>query len=98
MPIGDSIVDRAPKNVEKDLGAIWGDQYAALVRVSVGGANLREPCFGRTFLWTEDSPSNVNVESYRSEEVRSNIYRVRQNTDERVIFRGALFLLDGVSV
>jgi hypothetical protein len=64
-------------------GYRYWDQDAArhLIRVA-SGLDITEPCIGRTFLWTEDSPANPIVESYRDETVRSDIVRVRHNVDE----------------
>jgi hypothetical protein len=67
-----------------------------LLRVSSGGPDLREPCIGRTFLWTADSPQNIVTESYREEQTRSDIYRVRQYTDEAFVFTGAGYLLSNI--
>ena len=96
LKIADAIVDIAGKGRSKDLKSVWGDNYVSLLKVSSGGQDLREPCFGRCFLWTADSPSNVMAESYREEQTRSNIYRVRQHLDEAIIFKGANFLLKDV--
>jgi len=96
VKIADAIVDVAGTGKSKDLKSIWGDDYVALLKVSNGGQDLREPCFGRCFLWTTDSATNVVTESYREEQTRSNIYRVRQHLDEAIIFKGANFLLKDV--
>jgi hypothetical protein len=60
---------------------VWDKEYAALLKIS-SGDDLMAPGFGRTFLWTEDSPSNAIVEQYRDEGVRSDIFRVRHHVDE----------------
>ena len=64
--------------------------------LSSGGPDLREPCLGRTFVWSEDS-GLLTTESYREEQTRGTIYRVRQNTDERLQFVGAGYVLTGVT-
>ena len=61
----------------------WGDDYV-LLGVVAKTTNIKEPCLGRTFLWTGDSPQNTVVEEYRVEERRSNVFRVRQNTHEKL--------------
>ena len=43
------------------------------------------PAIGRTFLWTEDSPTNMVVESYEENQTRSTVVRVRHNVDEKRI-------------
>jgi hypothetical protein len=95
--VGGAIYDSAKKNISKSLSDIWNDEYVGLFAVSSGGLQLREPVIGRTFLWTEDSPGNLVTESYREEQTRSDIYRVRQHTDECFIFTGAGYLLGNIT-
>jgi hypothetical protein len=64
---------------------IWSDDYAMVAVIATDRANLEQPCVGRTFLWVQDSPDNLVVEQYREESKRSDIFRVRQYTDEKVI-------------
>ncbi|HQQ66877.1 MAG TPA: hypothetical protein PLO55_12155 [Thermotogota bacterium] len=66
-------------------GDIWSDLYALLGLVITDGQDLSQPGLGRTFLWVSDSPENAVVEQYRAEEIRSDIFRVRQHVDEMVI-------------
>jgi hypothetical protein len=98
VKVGNAIKDGAKKGQVFTITDIWDDEYVLLSVVSSGGKDLREPCLGRTFLWTGDAPSNLVTEQYREEKVRSNIYRVRQNTDEAFIFTGAGYLLSNISV
>ena len=63
---------------------IWDYEYAALIKTA-SGQDITEPCVGRTFLWTEDSPTNPIVEEYREENRRSDIFRVRHNVGEQLI-------------
>lgn len=39
----------------------------------------------------------LTTEQYREEQTRSDIYRVRQNTDECIQFTGAGYILTGVT-
>lgn len=89
--------DSAKEGVASSLADIWDDEYFGLFRVSGGGPDLKEPCVGRTFLWTGDSPQNLVIEQYREEQSRSNIYRCRQNTDSAFIFTGAGYLIGNVT-
>lgn len=95
--VGNAIKDSAKKGQSFSLAEIWDDEYCLLAAVSTGGKDLREPCLGRTFLWTADAPGNLVTEQYRDETVRSEIYRVRQNTDEAFVFTGAGYLLSNIS-
>lgn len=73
--------------------AIWNAGYAMVAYVPRSNS-LSEPATARTFLWTADSPQNVNLEMYREEQRRSNIIRVRQFTDEVVVDASFAHLLD----
>lgn len=91
--VGDAMYDSAKSGQAASLTDLWSNEYVSLVRISAGGNRLKEPVLGRTFLWTADSPTPVVTESYREEDIRSDVIRVRQNTDEAIIFTGALYIL-----
>lgn len=95
--IGGSQYDSAKKGQAFSLADIWDDEYVALIRKSDGGARLKEPVYGRTFLWNADSPQEVVVETYREEPIRSTIVRARQHVDEAVIFAGAKYVLGNIT-
>jgi len=65
------------------LSYIWNYNYIWMGEVR-GGAP-EEGGAGRTFLWTGDSPELFTVETYRDEDIRSDLVRVRQDTDEKII-------------
>lgn len=88
--------DSAKKGQSYSLSDIWDDEYVLLFKKG-DAKDLMDPSLGRTFLWTADSPSNTVVEQYRDEEIRSDIYRVRQYTDEELIFSGAGYLLANIT-
>lgn len=95
--VGDAVVDSAKKGQSFSASDVWGTEYGLLCRIATNPNNLKEPCLGRTFLWTEDSPSNVTVESYREEAVRGDVIRARQHTDEAFVFSGAGYLLGNLT-
>ncbi len=95
--VGGAIEDTAKKGQDASLSDVWNDEYCGLFRISSGGPDLREPALGRSFLWTGDSPSNLVVETYREEQTRSNIYRVRHNVDEAFQFTGAGYLMSNIT-
>jgi hypothetical protein len=95
--VGGSQYDSAKKGQSFSLADIWDDEYATLARVSRGGPDLREPCLGRTMLWIEDSPQMLVTEQYREEQIRSDVYRVRHNVDEAIIFAGAGYILSNIT-
>lgn len=76
--------DSAKEGQAASLANIWGTEYAMLF-VKQTSSDLRSPGLGRTFLWTQDSPENINVESYREEQTRSDIIRVRHHTVEKIL-------------
>lgn len=92
-----AVVNKANRKKEKNITPIWPADKVMVGCVSTGGMDLKEPSLGRTFLWTEDSPGVMTAEQYREEQTRSNIYRVRQNTDECITFTGAGYILTGVT-
>lgn len=82
--VGGSVYDSAKKGKAASISDLWSNEYAMLTRVA-SGRNIKEPCIGRTFLWTEDSAVNAIVESYREEAIKSDVFRVRHNTDEKLL-------------
>lgn len=96
IPAG-AVSNTAAKSKPKNVQPIWDVTQAMLAVVSSGGQDLREPSLGRTFVWEEDSPDMVVVETYREEQIRSDIVRARQNTDECIQFLGAGYRLTGVT-
>jgi len=76
---------------------IWSDEYAMVCRVATT-ADPREPCIARTFHWGEDGSSiGGTVESYREEQKRSDIIRVRHDVDEIVMYAEMGHLLSNVT-
>lgn len=84
------IVGGAVKNSAKEGQAfsgadIWTDDYALVACVADEGAPLTTPCIGRTFLWTQDSPTDIVMEMYREEQSRGDVVRARHHLDEVII-------------
>jgi len=75
---------------------IWNDAYGYLVVTSAGPIESG-PSWGRSFLWTDDSPNNVNIESYRDEEVRGEVIRARHNTDEKILNSSCMYRLTNLA-
>jgi len=82
--IGGAVKDTGAEGAAATIADIWDSEYALLSR-SNASRDLREPCIGRTFLWTVDSPNMPVVEQYREEQIRSDVFRVRQ-------YRGCEFI------
>ncbi len=69
--------------VDADLQYIWPQSYFWVGDVR-GGAP-EEGGAGRTFLLSPLASELFVVESYRKEDIRSDVVRIRQDTDEKVI-------------
>lgn len=81
-------VGNAPRNSNKkgltySGSFIWGDTYFAVCQIA--GGEYTAGGVGRTIQWTKDTTGLFTPETYRSDERRSNILRVRQHTAEKVI-------------
>ena len=96
------IVAGTSKNSAKEgqaasIGQIWSGEYAMVCKIATS-ADMREPCVGRTFHWSEDGSSiGGTVESYRDEAIRGDVIRVRHDTDEIVLYPQAGHLLSNVT-
>lgn len=94
--VADAQTDSAKKGQSKSLSDFWTNTICGLYKVS-SSRDLKDPSFGRTMLWTGDSPEIVVTEQYRAESNRSDVFRARQNTDEVFTFVGAGRLITGVA-
>jgi len=72
---------------DANLAYVWGDSYIWVGNVTGGDPNAGGA--GRTMVWEEDASSLFVVETYRDEPRRSDVIRVRQHTDEKVINENA---------
>lgn len=76
---------------------IWSSEYAMVCRVAVSN-DMKEPCIGRTFHWSQDGSSiGGTVESYRDEVIRGNVIRVRHDVDEVILYPQAGHLLSNAT-
>lgn len=90
------LVGKAPKNANNkgqtySGSFIWGDTYFAVCVIA--GGEYTAGGVGRTIQWTKDTTGLFTPETYRSDERRSNILRVRQHTAEKVIDETAAELI-----
>jgi hypothetical protein len=82
--VGDHVYNATPEGGTISVTDIWADDYAFIAVTAMNGGGPLVPCVGRTVLWESDSPQNATVEQYREEQTRSDIFRVRQYTDEKI--------------
>jgi len=92
--VGGAVYNAAIEGQPFSGSDVWGSGYAMVARIAEAAAPLQVPCVGRTLLWTQDSPENVVVEQYRENQTRSDIFRVRQHTNEKVIDPSFAHLID----
>lgn len=95
------LVSNAVENTSKDpdtasLENIWSNDYAFLGRITDQPHNLKDPCVGRTFLWTEGTADVLPVEEYYEPQNESTIIRVKHDTDECLVFKACGYLITGI--
>jgi len=103
LGVPEVVVTNAVQNANKEGSSsgftasdIWNDAYGYLL-VNNAGSLESGPSWGRTMLWTDDSPNILNVESYREEAVRGSVIRVRQNVDEKVLNSSCMYRLTNLA-
>jgi hypothetical protein len=85
--VGGGVYDSAGENLDADIARIWPSTQVMLTSIATSG-DLTEACLGRTFYWLDESGDdevNTIVESYRNETKRSDIIRVRHDSDENLL-------------
>ena len=76
---------------------IWSGEYAMVCKIATG-PDMRDPCIGRTFHWSQDGSSiGGTVETYRDERVRGDVVRVRHQVAEVVLYPQAGHLLSNIT-
>lgn len=95
--IAGGVKNTANEGKAASLSPIWDDEYCMVCRVATSN-DFREPCIGRTFHWAGDgSQMDGRVESYREEQTRSDIVRVRHDVDEVNLYTEAGHLLSNIT-
>ena len=96
------IVAGTPKNTAAEgqaasIAPIWSDEYAMVCKIATSN-DIREPAIGRTFHWSEDgSEVGGTFETYRDENIRGDVVRVRHEVDEKVLYTEAGHLLSNIT-
>lgn len=81
----------------RSLAQIWDGTKVGFYRVAMTD-DIKEPCVGRTFVWTEDGANpdgSVVFESYRSEERRGRVIRGRHESQAKIAYDKLGFVLTG---
>lgn len=75
---------------------IWHATQAC-VGIRDTSRDFKQPCVGRTFHWGGDGAELMGtVEQYREESIRSDVFRVRHETNEKVLYPACATLITGV--
>jgi hypothetical protein len=90
--VAQSVQDSTEEGVAETNAQIWTAGVMYLAVLCDVDDDLEEPSAARTVLWTGDSPEIPVIESYREEAIRSDVIRVRDDTDEVLIGATDLFV------
>jgi len=92
--VGGDIYDSAAEGQSFSSSDIWPDDYALVFKQHNG--HLKSPGLGRTLLWEELSPGEINVTEYREEQTKSDVYRVDNYMVEKMFdpYFGHLIQID----
>ena len=92
--IAGGVKNTAAQGQAASLGAIYDGAKCFVGRISTG-ADLRDPCIGRTFLNTNDGAGSLVVEQYRDDARRADIIRARLDFDVKTIYAAAGHIVTG---
>jgi hypothetical protein len=93
--VAGGVVNSAAEGLALSPGAIWGNNVI-LAHVE-SAQDLSAPNFGRTFAWTQfTGPDGLQTYTYRQDETDSDIQRVRQHCDEKLVGPECGYLLTSV--
>ena len=75
---------------------LWGDDYAMVCLTGSAGSPMSAPQLGRMILWENYIPDITFVEQYREEQTESDIFRVKESTQEKIFdaYFGHLMKID----
>jgi len=97
--VAGGIKNTAKKGQSAAISRIWSDSYVMVCRVAETN-DPKEPCIGRTFMWSEenaglgsDEELAIITEEYREEKVRGSVLRARYDRDIKVMYAEAGHLL-----
>lgn len=80
--VGRAAYDSAKKGQTASAGFIWPNTHIWVGEVKTGA--FENGGAGRIIQWSEDASSLFVTETYRAEQIRSDVVRVRQNVVEKI--------------
>lgn len=94
--VGGMATNSANRGQTASLASAWSDSYMMVCYLDQG-SDHQAPSLARTFHWSEDgSQIGGTIETYREEQNRSDIVRVRHDVHEKVIYPELGQLITGV--
>lgn len=85
-------IGRPQASVLTNLAPVWSNAYIGVGKIA--GGDFKAGGMGRTISWGADVPGGLFItETFRDEDRRGNIVRVRMNTAEKIIDLNACILL-----
>ncbi len=85
--VGGGVYSSADKGQDASISRFWPD-VEAMLTITTEDPDISVPCIGRTFFFAPESgdgEANTIVETYRDEDRRSDVVRVRHDSDERLL-------------
>lgn len=82
--VGRARYNTAKKGATASMSSVWGTTYVWVGSVNPGARTPQDGGAGFTLYWNQDSQL-FTTETYRDEDKRSNMVRVRQNTAEKIV-------------
>lgn len=95
--VGNAVRDTKKKGQTLVATDIWDDEYVLLAVVGTNARDLQDPCIGRTFMWTGNSPQTMNIETYREEKLASGVVRGKHDLVEKIVSVDAGYLLGNIT-
>lgn len=94
----------ANEGQDASISRIWSDEYVMVAKVAETD-DPREPCVGRTFIWSGDGPGapgdggalTTTMMQYRDDSVKSTIYQCGNNRDIVICYAEAAHLLSNAT-
>jgi len=80
--VGNGIYDSAKDGAPFSASDIWSDDYALIFKRT--GPGLKDAGLGKTLLWTPITSENAVIEQYREEQVKGDVFRCIQFSQEKV--------------
>lgn len=92
--VGDAVKDTAEEGATPAITKVWSDTYAALLRIGDEGSAMAEAQFGRSVLWTRNTPEDPVVSGRYDEATESDVVKVKHFKDELVLDANLIQLLE----